>query len=154
MSQPSRSGGSRALVEVPADELAIIDRTMKAISGVIDSDDGRVSAGGITFDGRAIRGQDTADTVRAGLVHVMEGRRLFPQLTVIENLRTGGGNDTLLGTNGANIMRGGAGNDSLSGGGGADSGAGGAAEELAAARWHGLLLASGHDVLHRACLRA
>jgi branched-chain amino acid transport system ATP-binding protein len=64
--------------------------TLKAISGVIDSDDGRVSGGGITFDGRAIRGRDTADTVRAGLVHVMEGRRVLPHMTVEQNLVIGG----------------------------------------------------------------
>lgn len=64
--------------------------TLKAISGVIDSDDGRVSAGGISFDGRAIRGQDTADIVRAGLVHVMEGRRVLPHMTVEQNLVIGG----------------------------------------------------------------
>jgi branched-chain amino acid transport system ATP-binding protein len=64
--------------------------TLKAISGVIDSDDGRVSAGGITFDSRAIRGQDTADIVRAGLVHVMEGRRVLPHMTVEQNLVIGG----------------------------------------------------------------
>jgi branched-chain amino acid transport system ATP-binding protein len=64
--------------------------TLKAISGVIDSDDGRVSAGEITFDGRAIRGRDTADIVRAGLVHVMEGRRVLPHMTVEQNLVIGG----------------------------------------------------------------
>lgn len=64
--------------------------TLKAISGVIDSDDGRVSAGAIAFDGRAIRGQDTADIVRAGLVHVMEGRRVLPHMTVEQNLVIGG----------------------------------------------------------------
>jgi len=64
--------------------------TLKAISGVIDSDDGRVSAGEITFDGRAIRGHDTADIVRAGLVHVMEGRRVLPHMTVEQNLVIGG----------------------------------------------------------------
>ena len=64
--------------------------TLKAISGVIDSDDGRVSGGGITFDGHAIRGRDTADTVRAGLVHVMEGRRVLPHMTVEQNLVIGG----------------------------------------------------------------
>ncbi len=64
--------------------------TLKAISGIIDSDDGRVSAGGIAFDGRSIRGHDTADVVRAGLVHVMEGRRVLPHMTVEQNLVIGG----------------------------------------------------------------
>jgi branched-chain amino acid transport system ATP-binding protein len=64
--------------------------TLKAISGVIDSDDGRVSAGSIVFDGRPIRGHDTANIVRAGLVHVMEGRRVLPHMTVDQNLIIGG----------------------------------------------------------------
>ena len=64
--------------------------TLKAISGVIDSDDGRVSAGSIVFDGRPIRGHDTANIVRAGLVHVMEGRRVLPHMTVEQNLIIGG----------------------------------------------------------------
>lgn len=64
--------------------------TLKAISGVIDSDDGRVSGGSIAFGGRAIRGHDTASIVRSGLVHVMEGRRVLPHMTVEQNLIIGG----------------------------------------------------------------
>ena len=64
--------------------------TLKAISGVIDSDDGRVSGGSISFEGRAIRGHDTASIVRGGLVHVMEGRRVLPHMTVEQNLIIGG----------------------------------------------------------------
>ncbi len=64
--------------------------TLKAISGVIDSDDGRVSGGSIGFGGRAIRGHDTASIVRSGLVHVMEGRRVLPHMTVEQNLIIGG----------------------------------------------------------------
>lgn len=64
--------------------------TLKAISGIIDAEDGRVSAGGIIFDGRSIRGHDTAGVVRAGLVHVMEGRRVLPHMTVAQNLIIGG----------------------------------------------------------------
>ena len=64
--------------------------TLKAISGVIDSDDGRVSGGSIAFEGRAIRGHDTASIVRSGLVHVMEGRRVLPHMTVEQNLIIGG----------------------------------------------------------------
>jgi len=64
--------------------------TLKAISGVIDSEDGRVSGGAISFDGRPIHGHDSATTVRAGLVHVMEGRRVLPHMTVEQNLIIGG----------------------------------------------------------------
>ena len=64
--------------------------TLKAISGVIDSEDGRVSGGAITFDGRPIQGHDPATVVRGGLVHVMEGRRVLQHMTVEQNLIIGG----------------------------------------------------------------
>ncbi|MES2226634.1 MAG: ABC transporter ATP-binding protein [Pseudomonadota bacterium] len=64
--------------------------TLKAISGVIDSEDGRVSGGTISFDGRPIQGHDSATVVRAGLVHVMEGRRVLPHMTAEQNLIIGG----------------------------------------------------------------
>ena len=63
--------------------------TLKAISNLLLSEKGRVTAGGITFAGRPIHGLDPAEVVALGIAHVMEGRRLFPQLTVLENLRTG-----------------------------------------------------------------
>jgi branched-chain amino acid transport system ATP-binding protein len=64
--------------------------TLKAISGVIESDDGRVSGGSIAFGGLPIHGHDTASVVRGGLVHVMEGRRVLPHMTVEQNLIIGG----------------------------------------------------------------
>ena len=64
--------------------------TLKAISGVIDSEDGRVSGGAITFDGRPIQGHDPATVVSSGLVHVMEGRRVLQHMTVEQNLIIGG----------------------------------------------------------------
>ena len=62
---------------------------LKSISNLLLSERGRVTKGAISFAGRAIHGLDPADVVGLGIAHVMEGRRLFPQLTAIENLRTG-----------------------------------------------------------------
>ena len=45
--------------------------------------------GSIEFDGRFIQNADPADIVAAGLVHVPEGRRIFPNLSVAENLDLG-----------------------------------------------------------------
>ena len=45
--------------------------------------------GSIAFDGRFIQNADPADIVAAGLVHVPEGRRIFPNLSVAENLDLG-----------------------------------------------------------------
>ena len=63
--------------------------TLKAISNLLLMERGRVTQGRVMFRGRAIHGLDPADVVELGIAHVMEGRRLFPQLTVLENLRTG-----------------------------------------------------------------
>jgi branched-chain amino acid transport system ATP-binding protein len=46
-------------------------------------------AGRIVFDGQAIAGAHYRDIVRAGLIQVPEGRRIFPNLSVLENLELG-----------------------------------------------------------------
>ncbi len=56
----------------------------RALSGLL-----RPSQGAITFCGRPIAGIDHAAIVRAGLVHVPEGRRIFPNLSVRDNLLLG-----------------------------------------------------------------
>ena len=45
--------------------------------------------GSIEFDGRSIQNADPAEIVAAGLVHVPEGRRIFPNLSVADNLDLG-----------------------------------------------------------------
>jgi branched-chain amino acid transport system ATP-binding protein len=45
--------------------------------------------GSIEFDGRSIQNADPAEIVAAGLVHVPDGRRIFPNLSVAENLDLG-----------------------------------------------------------------
>jgi branched-chain amino acid transport system ATP-binding protein len=62
---------------------------LKAISNLLAAEGGAVTGGTIVFDGQSTIGRNPADLVRAGIFQVMEGRRLFPQLTVEENLRTG-----------------------------------------------------------------
>jgi branched-chain amino acid transport system ATP-binding protein len=63
--------------------------TLKAISGLLPSEDGEVSDGEIRYRGRVITHDDTADIVKAGVCQVMEGRRVFPHLSVHENLVAG-----------------------------------------------------------------
>jgi branched-chain amino acid transport system ATP-binding protein len=58
---------------------------LRALSGVI-----RVSAGQVSFHGRQIAGLPIERIVDLGIQHVPEGRRLFPGLTVRDNLRLGG----------------------------------------------------------------
>ncbi len=60
--------------------------TLKAISGLLKPERGAVTRGEVTFAGRSVLGLDPPERVRLGLAHVLEGRRVFPQLTPEENL--------------------------------------------------------------------
>ncbi|MBP5856006.1 ABC transporter ATP-binding protein [Marivibrio halodurans] len=60
--------------------------TLKAVSGLLDLENGAVTGGDILFDGAATRGFKPHELVRNGLFHVMEGRHVFEDLTVEENL--------------------------------------------------------------------
>jgi branched-chain amino acid transport system ATP-binding protein len=49
-----------------------------------------VTSGRISFDGKNITGLDTYKRSRAGLAYVPQGRAIFPELSVLENLKLGG----------------------------------------------------------------
>ena len=63
--------------------------TLRAISGLLDVHNGDVTKGTVSLNGTRIDGKDPSEIVRAGLTQVLEGRRVFAELTVDENLRTG-----------------------------------------------------------------
>tara|TARA_R110000751_G_scaffold95381_6_gene186468 strand:+ start:25273 stop:26064 length:792 start_codon:yes stop_codon:yes gene_type:complete len=63
---------------------------LKAISNVLFPEKGEVLHGQIMFRGRDIAKTSANEIVRAGIIHVPEGRRLFPLMTVEENLLMGG----------------------------------------------------------------
>jgi branched-chain amino acid transport system ATP-binding protein len=58
--------------------------TLRAVSGVVAP-----AAGSITLDGQPIHGLAPEQVVRLGVAHVPEGRQIFPELTVEENLLIG-----------------------------------------------------------------
>jgi branched-chain amino acid transport system ATP-binding protein len=58
--------------------------TLKTISGLLEP-----RAGKIELEGRALEGLEPHEIVRLGVAHVPEGRRIFPRLSVMENLKTG-----------------------------------------------------------------
>ena len=58
--------------------------TLKSISGLVP-----LARGTVAFTGRRIDGLPSEKIVRLGISHVPEGRELFPELTVRENLKMG-----------------------------------------------------------------
>jgi branched-chain amino acid transport system ATP-binding protein len=89
-------GSFRALFEVSLDveageTVAVIGPNgagkttlMRVISGLLAP-----HSGGLVFEGRSLAGLEAHRIVEAGIAHVPENRRLFPRLTVEENLRMG-----------------------------------------------------------------
>ncbi len=84
-------------LEVPQGEIVTLlgpngagkSTTLKAISGLLRTEDGEVTRGEITFMGENIANMDPERIVRKGIFQVMEGRRIIEDMTVIENLRLG-----------------------------------------------------------------
>jgi branched-chain amino acid transport system ATP-binding protein len=58
--------------------------TLKNVSRLV-----RPSAGSITFEGKDLRKLESHQVVELGVIQVPEGRRIFPEMTVLENLRMG-----------------------------------------------------------------
>jgi branched-chain amino acid transport system ATP-binding protein len=79
-------------IEVAAGELVCLvgangagkTTTLKTISGLL-----RPTAGRILLDGRPIQGRPPQEILRLGIAHCPEGRRVFPYMTVRENLEMG-----------------------------------------------------------------
>src|SRR5437016_14569746 len=59
--------------------------TLKAISGLLKTEEGEVTRGEIVFDGRRIDGTDPDQIVRRGIFQVLEGRRVIAGLTPLHN---------------------------------------------------------------------
>lgn len=84
-------------LEVPAGKIVALlgangagkTTLLRAISGLVKLHRGRIVSGTVTLDDVSVEGRDPAAIVRAGLAQVMEGRRIFAELTVEENLRAG-----------------------------------------------------------------
>ena len=91
-----RYGGIEAVkgisLEVPEGEIVTLigangagkSSTLRTISGLV-----KPAAGKIYFKGEAITGMDANEIVKRGITLVPEGRRIFPDMTVLENLKIG-----------------------------------------------------------------
>jgi len=63
--------------------------TLKAVSGLLAAEDGRITRGDVVFDGVRLNSVEPDRIVRRGLIQIMEGRRIIEDMTVRENLRVG-----------------------------------------------------------------
>jgi branched-chain amino acid transport system ATP-binding protein len=62
---------------------------LKAVSGLLESAGGNIQSGEILYEEKSIKGRRTDELVRQGISLVPEGRRVFPTMTVMENLEMG-----------------------------------------------------------------
>ncbi|MFW6203826.1 MAG: ABC transporter ATP-binding protein [Actinomycetota bacterium] len=62
---------------------------LRALTGLLDPHNGKITRGGVSLDGASVGHLKPAALVRRGTSQVMEGRRTFAELTVEENLRLG-----------------------------------------------------------------
>lgn len=62
---------------------------LRAVSGLLGQHRGAITKGFVRFDGVDLTGADPAEIVRRGVAQVMEGRRIFVEVTVDENLKAG-----------------------------------------------------------------
>jgi len=98
-------------IEVPAGAIVALlgsngagkTTTLKAASGILPYENGRVASGRIRYFGDDIRGWSSHRLPRSGLAHVREGRHVFQDLTVEENLVAAG--NALLGRAGKPASR-------------------------------------------------
>jgi len=63
--------------------------TLKAISGLLKPERGEIISGSVEFRGQRIDRREPEEIVRLGIIQVMEGRRVFEDLTTEENLLAG-----------------------------------------------------------------
>jgi branched-chain amino acid transport system ATP-binding protein len=63
--------------------------TLKAISGLLKPENGKVTEGSIEYDGESIQNSLPEQITRKGIIQVLEGRQEFKHLTVEENLKVG-----------------------------------------------------------------
>ena len=75
--------------------------TLKAISGLLKTEQGKVTDGTIEFEGKRIENGDPEKIARLGIIQVLEGRMVLEHLTVEENLRVG----AYIAGNGARLRR-------------------------------------------------
>ena len=67
---------------------------LRAISGLLDIQNGKITKGEIIYDEKNITNSNPSEIVKMGVSQVLEGRRIFSEITVLENLKLGAHTNT------------------------------------------------------------
>ena len=67
---------------------------LRAISGLLDIQNGKITKGEILYDEKNINNSDPSEIVKMGISQVLEGRRIFSEISVLENLKLGAHTNT------------------------------------------------------------
>ena len=86
----AKSGKKTLLIGLSAGQGAGKTTVIRSITGLLDVQNGDITKGSISVDGEDITNLNPSKIVEKGIAQVLEGRRIFSELTVIENLRLGG----------------------------------------------------------------
>lgn len=78
---------------------------LKAICGLLKATGGQITKGDVLFSGESIKNMPPYNLVRKGISLVPEGRRVFPSMTVLENLEMGGYTKKDMKAIGASLVR-------------------------------------------------
>lgn len=86
-----------ASLSVPQDQIVAVlgangagkTTLLRALTGLLDVHRGKIARGHVSLDGQALDTRNAAAVVSAGVSQVLEGRRVFVEFTVEENLRVG-----------------------------------------------------------------
>lgn len=62
---------------------------LRSLSGLLDIHEGTIRKGSVTLDGENVGELEPSKLAERGIKHVLEGRRVFKELTIEENLRIG-----------------------------------------------------------------
>ncbi len=85
----SLSVGQERIVSLLGSNGAGKTTTLKAVSGLLKTENGKVTDGNIVFDEKPIQNSSPEEITRRGIIQVLEGRQPFKYLSVEENLRVG-----------------------------------------------------------------
>ena len=81
--------GEKQIVSLLGSNGAGKTTTLKAISGLLMTENGKVTDGEIVFGGKPVQNSSPEQITRRGIIQVLEGRQPFKYLTVEENLKVG-----------------------------------------------------------------